>query len=154
MSSYSSTDIAYAAGIIDGEGYIGITEVAPSHSRKSPRIRGQVTVAMTDERIPAWLCENFGGTVHHYSPRRPGVKGTYQWVLANQNAADFCSIVEDSLKLKHLQARLVIDYYLDPRIKRVRSKGIPEDDLLARREYVTAIKLLNKRGTIKDDVYV
>jgi hypothetical protein len=146
-------DLAYAAGIIDGEGTIGISELSPGGlrssgrpSRKSPQFRPYVSVIMVDPGIPAWLSETFGGPVHGYEPRQPHHKPIHKWTLNNQRAVTFCRLIQPHLRLKGAQAQLVIDYY-DGRfdLKR-RSAGLPQEEILARRDFVTQIHALNGRG--------
>ena len=153
METYSQTDLAYAAGIVDGEGYIGITEIKPRYEpsdrnqrRKSPGIVAQVAVVMADAVIPVWLSETFGGTFHSYPPRKPGHRGSTHWRLQGPRAAEFCGLIAEYLRLKGPQARLVIDYYADSRFVFKQRQTIPLEEIEARREYVHRAKALNRGG--------
>jgi hypothetical protein len=137
----------YAAGIIDGEGYIGITEVAPNGKKRlSPSIKAQVAVAMADPVIPAWMAETFGGTFHSYPPRKLGQRGCTYWRIQNRKAAEFCELIAPYLKLKRVQAELVVGYYSDPRFVFKQRRSIPAEEVEARREYVVMAKALNHPG--------
>jgi hypothetical protein len=147
MSDRLPIDLAYAAGIIDGEGYIGITESRPTGRRRSPQFRCLVVVQMCGPEVPVWLAENFGGTVHAYPPRQPGHKGSHRWVLQDRRAVVFCALLEPHLRVKGDQARLLGQFYADQRFNFTTRQAIPEDEVLGRREYVTTIQGLNARST-------
>ena len=53
--------LAYAAGIVDGEGYIGIRKGKPTASRINFSYDLMVAIAMTDKEIIEWFHDNFGG---------------------------------------------------------------------------------------------
>lgn len=145
MPEHLPIDLAYAAGIIDGEGTIGITEYAAGRQkRKSPQFRCYVAVAMCDFQVPYWLAANFGGTVHEYQygSGRPQAR----WVLANRRAADFCSLIAPHLRVKRGQAEVLADFYADDRFVFKQRQSIPLEEIEARREYVTKVRALNARA--------
>lgn len=153
MADFVPEDLAYAAGIIDGEGYIGITETKPNYvsgdrkrRQKSPSFICRVTVAMCDPNVPVWLTETFGGTVHSYPPRKEGTRGSHHWVVQGPTAAAFCELIHGYLKVKRQQAELLMSYYADPRFVFKQRQGIPDTEIEQRREYVTTVKALNRGG--------
>ena len=104
---------------------------------------------MVDAVIPVWLAETFVGTVHSYPPRQLGHKGTSHWRITGAKAAKVLEAVYPHLKLKRPQAKLVIDYYADPRSTRTTvgwQQAMPLDEIERRREFVTQSKVMNKRG--------
>lgn len=146
-------DLAYAAGIIDGEGSIGITEIKPDyeksnrkHRRKSPQIRGYMSVVMTDFTIPFWFAEKFGGTAHSYPPRKEGQKGSTHWRIHGERCVEVCQILIPYLKIKRNQALTLVEMYTDKRLNFNQTKTISEDELSIRREYIHRIHTYNKRG--------
>lgn len=149
-------DLAYAAGIMDGEGYIGITEYAIGGGRKSPQFRCRVTVCMCDSEVPEWLAATFGGTVHVYEGRKPGQRAQSHWVLQNRRAAEFCALVAPYMRTKHRQAELLSAFYVDWRFDFTRRGGkgpqITTSEILGRRSYVVAIQRLNRRGVPAQEV--
>jgi len=145
MADFDPVDLAYAAGIMDGEGTIGITEVkADGKRRKSPTIRAYIAVVMTDPVIPAWFAQMFGGTINTYPPRRQGHKPATHWRISGGRAEDVCRAILPYLKLKQEQAKLVIEFR--GRTKTWTTKTLPVAELAARREYVSQIRDLNRRG--------
>lgn len=150
-------DVVYAAGIIDGEGSIGISELRPNYEpgnrrkrRKSPSFRCWVQVTMTDPVVPVWLAETFGGTANTREHLNPPANARWKpytvWVLQHQRASEFCALVLPFLRVKKEQAELVISYYADPRFTFKQRKSLSEDELDARREYAVQARALNGRG--------
>lgn len=148
-------DLSYAAGIIDGEGTIGITELRPNirrrpngtRERKSAQHRIYVAVSMTDAAVPMWLHATFGGNIQSVSARQPHHKPSVRWSMSSKRAADFCRLVGPHMKVKKLQADLAIRFY-DERLTKAfqGSAGVPGDELARRRMFVAEIKTLNQRG--------
>lgn len=139
-----AVSLAYAAGIVDGEGTIGITELSPRKDRRSPQFRAYVAVVMTDPAVPLWMAQTFPGTVHAYAGRQPGHKGTFGWRLANRRAAEFCGLLVPYLKVKRAQAELLVHFY-DEFVFR-RRRGLPDGEVERRRRFVVQVRALNKRG--------
>lgn len=146
--------IAYTAGIIDGEGTIGILERKPSafNNLKSPSVQPYLTVMMSDPTIPHLLQDWWGGSFGGpYKNSGINSKPLFKWSVTSRMALDVCETIFPYLQLKTSQAQLVIDFYHDTRLSFTWSggKGGPSIPLLEqeiRNEYATKIKTLNKRG--------
>jgi hypothetical protein len=139
--------LAYLAGIIDGEGTIGITEVTRplgDRRRVNSTFRAYLSITMTEPTIPLLLAETFGGKVRTYPPRREGHKATMCWSIDSGRAAAACEQLLPYLRLKRQQAELVIAFR--SRTKDWTTRRMPGTEVSERREYVTKIHALNKRG--------
>jgi hypothetical protein len=110
----SSEVLAYAAGIIDGEGHIGMYRNIPkAHWKgrgKSPRYEYGVTVNHTARPLIDWLHTQFGGSVskkvvahEHWLPQ-------WRWYLSSLQAADFCRAILPYLRVKTMQAALMVEF--------------------------------------------
>lgn len=66
----SQIDLAYLAGMVDGEGCITAVECKPNRCNKSPRFRAQLTITNTSERLINWIQKTFGGRA--YVTHKPG----------------------------------------------------------------------------------
>lgn len=144
-----AVDLAYAAGIIDGEGYIGITTQAAAPGR-SPQFQAVVNVGMADPEIPLWLAENFGGAVYSYPPRGTG-RGVHHWRLTGPATTEFCRMIRPYLRLKHRQAETVVRYREDARLSHrrgVRGQPTPPEEIALKHEYASAIKSMNQRSAV------
>ncbi len=81
--------LAYAAGILDGEGCIGIVRhVSTVKGKKYTGYWAQVTVANTNEVLSQWLKMHWGGLIQrkHQSPKW---KPRFDWRITNTRAIEF-----------------------------------------------------------------
>lgn len=106
------TDLAYTAGIIDGEGCISVTRNTKG-IKKALRAKASyciyVAVSMTDFEVPAWLHFTFGGSFAEYKASNTKHKKVYRWGLHSNNAQRFLKLILPYLKTKKRQAELVIE---------------------------------------------
>lgn len=85
LGPYPEIVLAYTAGIIDGEGYIGIMH----HKRKtrSSSYERVLKVGNTNEHLIDWLVHMYGGhkeTVNQKGSRKP----SWNWILWGEKAVD------------------------------------------------------------------
>lgn len=95
---------AWAAGIIDGEGYI----VREKQSKKSTRIT--VRVDNTDTKMLQELSLYFGGNVYSQKPRKnhPDWSPTFYWRLVNKKAEIFLrEVIPYLVTKKELAIKLI-----------------------------------------------
>jgi len=99
---------AWTAGIIDGEGCIGIYQTRKDKITK----RGVVQVGNTDFRMLQTLQNNFGGGIYQNSRRkRPRSKPIWNWMLVGWKTVPFLIKIEPYLVCKKEKARDVINFY-------------------------------------------
>lgn len=103
------TDLAYVAGIVDGEGCIDIHHrIRPGHNYAELVMR--VSVTSTD----LWLCHmlkmGFGGKVSERSGLPSTRKRTFDWKIERNSAADFLKLILPYMHLKGPQAELAIQF--------------------------------------------
>lgn len=77
----TSVDIAWMAGVFEGEGSI----VIPSPHYKSGRRYPYIKLEMTDKDIVSRFREltGIGGELHEASPSKLGTKNTWRWQFGN-----------------------------------------------------------------------
>jgi hypothetical protein len=122
-------DLAYIAGIIDGEGYIGV------YGGKQKKHVLTVGVKMCDPEAIGAIVDAFGGTNSGYENEFAYV---FRWVVQTGRAYEFLKAIRPYLKVKAEQADWAIEYYEET----FRGKGtklIPEDFAL-RDEYAQILK--------------
>jgi len=102
--------LAYAAGIIDGEGWIGMSRALWKHKKgQSSTYSLRVAVNMVTTKPIGLLHNLFGGTITtvnkgKYSPRN---KLQYRWGIAvREDLERFLTLLEPRLIVKREQARL------------------------------------------------
>jgi len=135
------TDLAYIAGIVDGEGTVGIARMRRKES-KSWTYTLRVSVQMSAEFIARWLQFSFGGRVY---PRRwsgQNWKAQYQWVISGEEAGGFLKAILPYLRLKRAQAELVF------RFMEIKGKGQRANafERYIQELHYQEIKKLNRRG--------
>ena len=100
------TDLAYIAGIVDGEGYIGISADHRKRNPDRPCWRLRVTVTNTNEWLVQYLKFAVGGGIIRLKNDRP--RPCYQWELTHSKASEFLQLILPYLRLKRPQAELAI----------------------------------------------
>ena len=111
MSNFRKpTILAYAAGIIDGEGCITITKnkatqkgAVASHYHSL-----RIEVSMCDKKVIDFFYENFGGA--RTAKARPNHKPYYKWAITSAAAEEFLKTIYPYLVGKIDQADLAFAF--------------------------------------------
>jgi len=107
---YKTTDLAYLAGIIDGEGSIYIGNFSCNPHTKLPYYQTSMQVTNTDEALIRWLQETFGGLVNGKSkentdrPRRTA----FVWTATGERLTHLCELLMPYLICKKRQAEIML----------------------------------------------
>ncbi len=139
------TDIAYTAGIIDGEGCITLSKYYYSiTNRRKQRTSLSVKVSMTDEWMVRWLQFSWGGAVscHQYTDK-PNWSDYWSWQIQANQATKFLKVLLPYLHLKRQQAELAIKFQARKRGKGQRATD--EELVLQEADYIL-MRTLKKRG--------
>ena len=106
-------ELAYAAGIIDGEGYIAIHKFNNKNCRVGYHYALKVTVGMGSSTVPMWLHLNFGGSLNIYKGSREQYKDRHIWQITTKQAGGFLELIYPYLKEKSGQAKIAIEFQQD-----------------------------------------
>ncbi|MDP2730037.1 MAG: hypothetical protein Q8O55_06115 [Dehalococcoidales bacterium] len=106
MSDIKDTLYAYAAGIIDGEGSIGLNRITGDNRRARYTMR--VTIGITDPGLPLFFQELFGGSVWVAKHTNAKHKDTWFWALRAKKAVPFLVGILPYLHIKRPQAELAL----------------------------------------------
>ena len=100
------TDLAYIAGIIDGEGCIRIEK----HSKQNRYYTLEVSVKMTWRWMPEFLHYSFGGVFRKLKlpEGNPTHKEQWGWKVRGTMAVEFLKSIMPYLKLKKAEAELAL----------------------------------------------
>lgn len=96
-------DVAYCAGLIDGEGCFYV-----HHAEKTQQFLMHLIVMMGDREPVVYLQKTFGGNVR---PLNRAGKLHYRWVLCSENAALAIEELLQFLQGKKDEAELFLAYY-------------------------------------------
>ena len=139
--AYTVEQLAYLAGMIDGEGHITIelggVKTRPNH---------QVTacVVNTAPSLILWLRENFGGII--YTQRHEDIvsrkRHCYRWVMHTDLQDKVLPLLLPYLTIKKEQAELAIEFRKTISSGH-RKGGLPPEVFQKREELRAAIKKLN-----------
>ena len=101
------TELAYVAGIIDGEGSIGIYQ-QKARGYRSKVMR--VTVDNTDEWLIRQLLMWFGGHINRRSDHRGNRKDVWQWYVESKKAGNFLRLILPYVRMKRPQVELALQF--------------------------------------------
>lgn len=135
-----AVDLAYMAGIVDGEGCIAIERYV---SKGHGYYRAKLRVANTNKELLEFLKLYFGGTISNFGKRSPNQKPAYMWAIPGETAIKCIKALLPYLFLKRPQAQLAIKFQ-----SKKRGKGYyktPKELAVEEAQYILA-KGLNKRG--------
>ena len=137
------TDLAYTAGIIDGEGNIGI--YANMSRKHNPVLKLRVRVNSTDEWLVHWLKQTYGGSVGYADlGTRLGKnwKPVWWWTISCRKALLFIEAVLPYLRMKKPQAEIAIRFQQ----RHYRGHQMKDAEYAIAEAESILIKQLNKRG--------
>lgn len=98
----------YAAGLIDGEGYIGISKI---NTARTYAIRVQVAMVTKGSPILSQAQRTFGGRITHRPPETEANAPKDVWVVDGQEAYDLLTQIRAHLLLKTDQADCAIQLW-------------------------------------------
>lgn len=111
MKNMTEAELAYLAGIIDGEGNIAIhTRAAGSQGSVAQEYKNVMKVANTDLRLLEWIKEKTGAGSIYADRRRGNRRQCYQWFCPSVQAAKILRLVYPYLVIKKEQAELVFAF--------------------------------------------
>jgi len=113
MKMNRQTKLAYAAGVIDGEGCISIYRCRVFgngiYGGRIKNYRMKVNITQKDGRIIDWFVGNFGGTAYlHWKGTKTGY--SHEWVISHQKASAFLKQILPFLIYKKPQAEIAIRF--------------------------------------------
>ena len=110
----TETDIAYIAGLFDGEGSVDYTQ------RWEKRTKGRryrvwriiMDIAMTDELVIRWVHEILGvGSVMEKPPRKPHYKKQWRWRCSFREALYVAKLLWPHAQTRLHKIEQIIDHY-------------------------------------------
>jgi len=154
-------EIAYIAGLFDGEGCVNIYKIdtpktyAGGERKKYPRYELTTSIYNCNKDVLSWLHETFGGylqTRHRYKkPEQVELgkwKKSYAWKLSANQAKMFLEMIVANMRIKKQQAQLAIEFQTARSKKRNRCNPItPQENNLFRKCW-EQMKELNQKGAL------
>lgn len=140
---WSIRQLAYLAGIIDGEGSIGIEKLSPYKSRKKTYYAARLCIINTDIALIHWLKENFTGGSWNERKVLPHQKRCYRWHIFGTNLERLLIAVRPYLIIKTKQADCVIQFR---KTVSKTNRSISEETSAEQFGWYDACRIFNKTG--------
>ncbi len=125
------TNIAYIAGLFDGEGCVSYKQYMRkrSHNKKAyPTWQIRLEMAMTDRSILIWVCEVLGvGTVgekRYKTPYAVGWKKQWRWRCSHRDAYYVSCLLFPYAHVKLAGIQKIISHYAKRRLKVLNDKVV------------------------------
>lgn len=108
---YTVAQLAYLAGMIDGEGCFLIGAYAKNPKTGTPHFHTQIQLSSTDEVLIDWLVNNFGGRKSFYSAKQTpknSRRAIHRWTIWSDGVKHLCEVMMPYLVIKKEQAEIMI----------------------------------------------
>ena len=123
------TDIAYMAGLFDGEGTVGIQKQKSKTSKAGYTYVMRVRLAISDRWIIEWFRMAWGGNVHFRKPSKIGWLTIWVWQVNGKNAIDFLTAIKPYAILKQSQIEVALRFQERRWKKVIRGRHKTEEEL-------------------------
>ena len=141
----SKTTLAYLAGLIDGEGYIGVKRTM-RRDAKSPIYHERIQLRMVHEGAIRLLAETLGGSYYQEKPHANNGRPLYCWQASDALAARILKTVLPYLIVKRESAENVLRLRASKNDPRARARGGPVQRRLMAPEVLADREAIYLRG--------
>ena len=111
-------DIAYIAGLFDGEGCVTCKKKPTKRPDRGGKIYNQwyirCEISMTDKEVISWLHETLGfgwSAEKRYSKRPKNYKRQWRWCCGYRDALTFAKLIWPFTQVKLHKIEQIIDHY-------------------------------------------
>ena len=137
----NGTDVAYIAGLFDGEGCVSYKQYMrkrPHNKKAYPTWQIRLEIAMTDKSILIWVNEMLGvGTVgekRYKTKYTKGWKKQWRWRCSHRDAFKVCCLLFPYAHVKLGEIQKIIQHYSERKLK------VMNDNVIDLEWYKTWIK--------------
>ena len=102
-------ELAYIAGIVDGEGSISIVR-RHRFTHQDPSFALLVSVSITDEWVIHYLHSTFGGSVSLQKRNIVSRRPVWSWTIRHKQAGELLKAIYPFLHIKKAQAEIAIRF--------------------------------------------
>lgn len=140
---WTDTQLAYLAGIIDGEGcvYIYTRKTRDNYTDFFPRLQ----LITTSKDLHDWIHSIFGGMVFARKISNPKWKPRFEWYTTRNLLDKILWQILPYLVIKKRQVEILIEFRKTFEIH-YGSKGVPDHIIELRKTLYSQLRVLNKRG--------
>lgn len=108
---YSVAEMAYMAGIIDGEGSIYIGNFSSNPKTGNKYYQTNIEVTNTDKNLIDWISNTFGGRINIYTAKQTpknSRRTVYRWIATGERVTHLAEILLPYLIAKKKQCQIMI----------------------------------------------
>lgn len=150
-----NTILAYVAGLLDGEGSIGISLKKKGtvyirkkgYTRKTDKYSLHIQIGNTNRKVIEWLKDIFGGQFQIVKHKDCRGEKFFAWHLYTNKAYNLLNCILPYMKIKRKQCELAVEFQKEI-IKFKGCKHIPKLSLSKRKTIKEYISFLNKNGNL------
>ena len=104
-------DLAYIAGLVDGEAYIGIkkTKAYKCQGRKTPGYHARIQIRMVDEDAIKFIAETLGGWYYREKPHCNNGRPLYCYQSSDESTEKILRLLIQFLRVKKESAKTVLE---------------------------------------------
>ena len=154
MKKYTDIQLAYLAGIVDGEGSIYIGNFSCNPKNGTPYYQTNMEVTNTDGGLIDWLMENIGGRRTLYTAKqlpKNSRREVHRWMVSGEDLTNICHQMLPFLVIKKRQCEIMIKMRktYDKKIANIGTQGtasLEEDVLCLRKLYFDEMRSLHCRN--------
>jgi hypothetical protein len=148
-TKYKEVDLAYMAGIIDGEGcfFIGTVPKKDGDGYISQHYRGLLKVDNTDIRLIEWIDITFSGTSSSntkWTSTRRFERKIFSWIATGDRLLDIAEHILPYLVIKKEQCEIMIEFR-KTYTQRLGSTKVSKENLDIRQQCLEKIRKHNSR---------
>lgn len=140
------TQLAYLAGIVDGEGCFYFGKVKQGRYGNGTQWHCKLAVTSTDQTLTEWLNDLFGGTKeqrYRYTSKRAFERPIYRWDASGLMLDYICPLILPFLIIKKRQCETFIE--IRKTYANIGSKRLPDDIVEKRNHFLVVMHNLNSR---------
>jgi len=130
MMSNSLSDLAYCAGVFDGEGCVTLTR------DKELTYRLRLKITSTEYSVLAWIQEHFGGTINLSRKETDNNKESWDWYCKTEDQVVFLFGILPYTIIKRAQIIEALNYHFEKQ----NGGKLTEDEFALRERYYMKLK--------------
>ncbi len=141
--------VEYLAGLLDGEGSIGIRRIRSRHTGMCTCFTLVLQMSLTHMKTVQDVHRDWGGVLYKQNGRKANHKPSLKWTVYGNKAAKVITAVQPFLRVKTEQAVVAVRFQSRMNENnRWGAKGMPPNELSFRESHYQEMRKLNKRGVL------
>lgn len=111
MKDLTIAELAYFAGIIDGEGSIYIGNFSSNKKTGAKYYQTNMEITNTSKDLIVWINKTFGGRMWEYTPKQTpknSRKKVYRWILTGDPLTYICKMIKPYIIAKKEQLNIML----------------------------------------------